>query len=512
MAYTNLQDAYYQIKKQRGDGPSSGNNFLGYGSLQAAVDGLLGPNSGQPPAATPATPNGQQPPAATPATPNGQQPPAATPATPNGQQPPAATPATPNGQQPPAATPATPNGQQPPAATPATPNGQQAPKAATPATPNGQQAPKQDENFYGEFYDWQYNQARNPALAPGAEQTYTPIKDRPEDYYKEGQFSDTKGMGNQQVQTANASEISPAELAALEQKFGKAATYTADQRMAVQGQVDPRGLIRTQLEYLMDDVKNNDAPWADGAIRAASEAMQKRGLGQSSMAGAAIAQSILEAAVPIAAFDAERFSEVNLQNIRMRHEQLLTNQAAENAARQFNAQSQTEINKFMAGLTTEVLKFNSDMKNRMEQFNVDQANQIKLARDQADLSHRQWIAENNFQVQKANVEWRRYQNTSDTAGQNAVNMQNVMNRFNVSQQAVADLWQRTRDVFDWVNVSNQQEADRSQALALYTLQRTDYLQDRDYGEVAELARGIGSLGFKFAEDVGSAFIDDWFVE
>lgn len=35
--------AYLEMERMRGDGPSTGNNFLGYGSLQGASDAILGP-------------------------------------------------------------------------------------------------------------------------------------------------------------------------------------------------------------------------------------------------------------------------------------------------------------------------------------------------------------------------------------------------------------------------------------------------------------------------------------
>lgn len=40
MPLSPLEAAYGQIRQQRGDGPSTGNNFLGYGSLEAAADAL----------------------------------------------------------------------------------------------------------------------------------------------------------------------------------------------------------------------------------------------------------------------------------------------------------------------------------------------------------------------------------------------------------------------------------------------------------------------------------------
>lgn len=48
-----MMQAYLEMERLRGDGPSTGNNFLGYGSLQAASDAILGPGRMQSPGMAP---------------------------------------------------------------------------------------------------------------------------------------------------------------------------------------------------------------------------------------------------------------------------------------------------------------------------------------------------------------------------------------------------------------------------------------------------------------------------
>jgi hypothetical protein len=60
--------------------------------------------------------------------------------------------------------------------------------------------------------------------------------------------------------------------------------------------------------------------WASGAIRAANAAMASRGVGGSSMAGAAIFQAAMESALPIASQDAQAFAQMGMQNLNNRQQ------------------------------------------------------------------------------------------------------------------------------------------------------------------------------------------------
>jgi hypothetical protein len=53
------------------------------------------------------------------------------------------------------------------------------------------------------------------------------------------------------------------------------------------------------------------------------------------------------------------------------------------------------------------------------------------------------------QIASSNAQWRRDINTQNTAQLNAANQQNAMNLLNMSQQALANLWQTYRDQAAW---------------------------------------------------------------
>ena len=165
---------------------------------------------------------------------------------------------------------------------------------------------------------------------------------------------------------------------------------------------------------------------------------------------------------------------------------MLTNQAAANAAAQFNATSQNQTEQFMANLAGQMSQFNSAQQNATEQFNATQANaaaardanriadvnklnaqlqtQIEQFNANQDFARNQWNAQNAAAVEASNTQWRRQANTANTAAQNAVNLQNAQNAFNLSGQAQAFLWQELRDNADYVFRAEQGEKERIAAL------------------------------------------------
>lgn len=166
--------------------------------------------------------------------------------------------------------------------------------------------------------------------------------------------------------------------------------------------------VQGQLEGLMAQFEGGETPpWAAGAMRMANTAMAQRGLGASSMAGAAVTQAAMESAISIAAQDAATFSQFEMQNLNNRQQArlqnaqaflqmdlanldvanqtnlfraqariqgLFTDQAASNAADQFNATSQNQTDQFFSSLRTQVQQFNAAQRNAMAQFNTGQVN------------------------------------------------------------------------------------------------------------------------------------------
>jgi len=148
---------------------------------------------------------------------------------------------------------------------------------------------------------------------------------------------------------------------------------------------------------------------------------------------------------------------------------LFTDQAAENAAAQFNAASENQTNQFFADLQTNVSKFNADQKNAINQFDTNAVNatyQFNVAQDNA---MKQFMVSNNLVVAQANAKWRQ---TSATLNQQADNERAlyVAKEQNALTQAELDeIWQRERDEMDYVFNAYQNDQDRSSAIVLQKL-------------------------------------------
>ena len=129
---------------------------------------------------------------------------------------------------------------------------------------------------------------------------------------------------------------------------------------------------------------------------------------------------------------------------------LFTDAAADNARKQFNAQSENQVDQFFSQLGATVRDQNLNRVAAMRQFNVNEQNaqaryntSIVDARDKFDSTMQ-------AQINQSNAAWRRQINTVNTANQNEANRQNALNLLNVSQNALNRIWQAYRDEAGWL--------------------------------------------------------------
>ena len=195
-----------------------------------------------------------------------------------------------------------------------------------------------------------------------------------------------------------------------------------------------RATVQYQLSELYKTIESGKPlpAWAAGPARAASQVMQQRGLGSSSMAAAAIAQNVMEGAMPIAAADAQAYQRLQLTNLsneqsaaykkqqvyagmdtanlnsrltssvnnaknflsidlanlsakqsantvsyNAKVQGMFTDQAQENATKQFNAKNEIQVEEFFAQLGTQVDEANANRVAAVNQFNAGQTNAIR---------------------------------------------------------------------------------------------------------------------------------------
>lgn len=359
------------------------------------------------------------------------------------------------------------------------------------------------------------------------------------------------------------------------------------------GQVTREQTVQGQLEGLMNQFEEGRPPpaWAAGAMRNAQAMLNARGISASSMAGQAIVQAAMESAIPIAAQDAQTFSQMARQNLANRQQtalfaaeqrarflgqkfdqefqtkvinaakiseianmnftaeqqvvlenarlaqttqlanlsneqalvmataaqiaalegQNLTNrqmaevenakaflqmdmqnlsneqqasvinyqgmmqaalsdQAAENAAAQFNAESQNQVDMFMAELSTQVKTANANRSASMRQFNVDQINSVRQFNATMKDSRQRFNSEMQFQVNQSNALWRREVYTQENQMENENNRFNAQNLLNMTQNAQNNLWQAYRDEASYIFQGQQNEYNRAHAFAMLAVQ------------------------------------------
>lgn len=337
-----------------------------------------------------------------------------------------------------------------------------------------------------------------------------------------------------QAATATADSMGKQDVIAGKQEALANATYDATkigaentpQAIAAQGTVSKQSTVKGQLEELMQgDVK--EAAWAKGSVIAAEEAMAARGLGASSIAGAAITQAIMDAGIKVADADAKTYANMDLTNLnnrqqtvientKMRHQTMLSDQAMDNAAKQFNAQNSAQVAQFFAGLMVEVDKFNVGQANSMKQFNASEINKTGMANleaavainsKNADLAAKrgefntdqnnkmdQFYKNNQLIIDQANSSWRREVNTNNTAAENAANQFNATNLLGISTTAMTNIWQASRDEADWINKASENEMDRRHNTAVAAINRStqfDMMSVDSKNSMFEMLGGFG---------------------
>jgi hypothetical protein len=374
------------------------------------------------------------------------------------------------------------------------------------------------------------------------------------------------------------SGVADAEKAAQFNEQIQAATATPSKQATVAG----------QLESLMQQFEGGATPaWAAGSMRTAMQTLAARGLGASSLAGQAVIQATMEAALPIAQMDAQTMAQFESQNLSNRQQRammaaqqraqflgqefdqafqarvqnsarigdianmnftaeqnialensraantmnlnnlsnrqamvmaeaaalsqldmanlnnrqqaavqnaqnflqmdmanlnneqqtamfkaqqniqaLFTDQAAENAAEQFNATSENQTNQFFANLSSQTSQFNAAQQNAMDQFNVNSVNALREFNSELQQQRDLFNAQNGLVVAQANAQWRQNIATLNTAAQNESNMNfaKTMNAFTSTN--LDAYWQRERDIMSFAFTSAENAAARMSEVLL----------------------------------------------
>jgi hypothetical protein len=377
-----------------------------------------------------------------------------------------------------------------------------------------------------------FQNTTNPTLPDGTAIDPTMIQNSPDQEQSYQQLSDTAPGSDTAAQATQQVAAQPGG--------AQASTYQAQtvngqtpEMQAAQGTVDPRSMVEAQtadpsknatVAGQLEQLLEGDMPWAAGAMRRANEEMARRGLGTSSMAGQAITQAAIESALPVAQADAgiwaqfemanlnnrqqsavlnaQKYHDINVKNLdnrqqaRLMNQQarlntLLSDQAATNAARQFNAASQTEVDKFNTNLEASINQFNAAQGNAMSQFNAGQQNSHAQFRATLQSQRETFNTQMRAQIDQSNVNWRRQINTANTAATNQAQQTNALNALNLSNWALNATWQQWRDEADHYFTSSESAKNRSYGLAYATLMNSFSKDMAEWQSDQATARALG---------------------
>jgi hypothetical protein len=192
---------------------------------------------------------------------------------------------------------------------------------------------------------------------------------------------------------------------------------------------------------------------------------------------------------------------------------ILSDAAAENTARQFNASSQQQADQFNTELATKVSEFNTAQKNAMEQFNAGEAN--ALAKFNAEMENRreEFNVKNRTVIDQANAQLLAEISTANTAQVNAANFENARAMNNMTLSQYNNEVQLYRDQVKMVFDSYERQEDRAASMATAVLQAELAREKIDAETSSSFAKLVGSVltGTKIGDsiiDAGKNFIKD----
>ena len=195
--------------------------------------------------------------------------------------------------------------------------------------------------------------------------------------------------------------------------------------------------------------------------------------------------------------------QTELFRAQQRTQALFTDQSATNAARQFNATSQNQVDQFFANLASQVSQFNATQANAQAQFNAGQANTVERFNAEMNNQRDQFNAQNQLVIAQSNAQWRRQIATADTAAVNRANEINASALLDISNTAYNNLWQYYADSMEYAWEAADNELDRLNNLAVAQLSAdaTTKAQEMANSSAAGSALGglIGTLGSAYIQ-------------
>ena len=256
--------------------------------------------------------------------------------------------------------------------------------------------------------------------------------------------------------------------------------FTADQNIAMENS-------RAVNTMNLNNVSNRQAMVAAEAAALANLDMSN--LNNRQQAAVQNAQSFLQLDMA----NLSNQQQTDLFKAQQRTQALFTDQAAENAARQFNATSQNQVDQFFANLATQTAQFNATQANAQSQFNAGQVNTVERFNAEMNNQRDQYNATNQLAIAQNNAVWRREIATADTAAVNRANELNANAILDISKEAYDNLWSYYADTMEWAWTSADNQLERINKMAIAQLDADTMMKTSQMSSSSSAGTAIGGL-------------------
>ena len=162
-------------------------------------------------------------------------------------------------------------------------------------------------------------------------------------------------------------------------------------------------------------------------------------------------------------------------SFQAKQQALLSDQAAVNASRQFNASSQNQVEQFFQSLGSQVANNNLNRQQAQRDFIYNQGVAIDSFNSKLVDARDKFNTEMALQVQQSNAAWRRSINTRNNEMDNRAAETDVQRAYGLTAAAQANLWQQYRDEASHSLYQTENQNQRNHQLVLAAM-------DRDFQE------------------------------
>jgi len=275
-----------------------------------------------------------------------------------------------------------------------------------------------------------------------------------------------------QARVANAAKVS--DIANM--------NFNADQQIALEN---------SRAANTMDLTNLNNRQAVVLAEAAALSQLDVSNLNNRQQAAVQNAQNLLQTDMTNLANEQQTALFASQQNVQS----LFTDQAAENAAQQFNATSENQTNQFFASLASQVGQFNASQQNAMDQYNAGQVNALRRFNAEIQDQRDRFNAQNGLVVAQANAQWRQNIATLNNAAVNNSNMDYAKTINALSAKNLDEIWQRERDLMTFAQQSSENALERSLKLIMGDKELDAIRMELDASDKA--AKGALAMRFLF---------------